>query len=532
MLLVFVAATIFIVSCTKETANVKLPAELATTQVLNLKSDSATVVGFVVAAGSGFTEKGVCYDTVTSPTTSNNKVVYSAQSTTSTFKVTLAGLSYATKYYARAYAIDGTTTLYGTEINFTTLPVLATVVTGHFTATSGIAATGGGTVVISGGADVTARGVCYDTTANPTISSSKTTDGKGLGVFVSSLTKLTGQTTYHVRAYAKNSAGVAYGADSTFTTPVSILTWYIAGDYVTASYPGSTYGDWSPGTCPFIMSTLVAGDKLEGYVNMAKGTNQWKFATKPNWNGPNYADDNSSGVLNPNASNNISSPTGYYKINANATALTYTAVATTWGIIGDATAGGWGNQTDMTYNPTLQVFTIGATLTSGGFLKFRGTSDWNVNYGSTAADGSSLDAGGSNIAVSSTADYAITLDLSHPNVYTYSANSWGVIGDATPGGWSTDSPMTWDAVNKVFTTTIALVGSKQFKFRANQAWTVNFGGKGSGDGAADNYTDAVTAPLAGGGKNLGVPGGADGNYIITLDPWTKVATVTLTVKKK
>ena len=120
----------------------------------------------------------------------------------------------------------------------------------------------------------------------------------------------------------------------------------------------------------------------------------------------------------------------------------------------------------MTYNTTSKVFSLAANLASGKAFKFRGTSDWNVNYGSTVKDGKTLDAGGSNVDITVTDDYAITLDLSHANAYTYSANTWGLIGDATPGGWDNDTNMTWDATNKVFTVTLNLTAAK-IKFRAN-----------------------------------------------------------------
>jgi hypothetical protein len=105
----------------------------------------------------------------------------------------------------------------------------------------------------------------------------------------------------------------------------------------------------------------------------------------------------------------------------------------------------------MTYYSSSQVFGLYANLnnSSNGQFKFRGTSDWSVNYGSTAADGATLDAGGANINVPLTSDYAITLNLSVPNSYTYRIDSvWSIIGDATPGGWSNDTKMTWDGVNK------------------------------------------------------------------------------------
>ena len=96
--------------------------------------------------------------------------------------------------------------------------VVPTVTT---TAMSNIArrtASSGGNVTADGGASVTARGVCWNTVGTPTISDSKTTDGSGTGSFTSSVTGLTPNITYYVRAYATNSAGTAYGSQVTFKT--------------------------------------------------------------------------------------------------------------------------------------------------------------------------------------------------------------------------------------------------------------------------------------------------------------------------
>ena len=186
--------------------------------------------------------------------------------------------------------------------------------------------------------------------------------------------------------------------------------------------------------------------------------------------------------------------------------MTYSLTNTTWGIMGDYN--GWSTQTNMIYNPSTLTFSLALHLTSGGAFKFRGTSDWNINYGSTAADGTNLNASGDNIPVTVTADYAITLDLSHPNLYTYSANRWGLIGDFN--SWGGDQVMTWDATNHVFKATISASAAGAFKFRANGAWTVNLGGN----------LNALTA----GGDNI--PLTSAGNYTITLDPWGLKATVT------
>ena len=97
----------------------------------------------------------------------------------------------------------------------TKVPVLTTT---DITSIWHTTAMSGGTVTNDNGLTVTARGVCWSTTQNPTIASSKTTDGTGAGNFVSSITGLTPNTTYYARAYATNSAGTGYGSALTFTT--------------------------------------------------------------------------------------------------------------------------------------------------------------------------------------------------------------------------------------------------------------------------------------------------------------------------
>jgi len=595
ILAVLITATIFYTACTKESSDVRLDPTLATSQVLGVSADSATVVGFVVAEGAGFTERGVCYNTATAPTISNTKVVYGGKTDKATFTVKIGGLSYTTKYYVRAYATSATTTIYGDEYSFTTIAAVPTLTTTAVTAITGNSAASGGNVTDFGGADVTAKGVCFSTNQNPTVSDSKTSDGTGVGVytsavtslkgktqyylrayatnsagtgygpqltfttlvdlpaittaavtgitkheaisggestydggspitdkglawglsanptisgnvisagaetgaFVSNLTGLTTFTTYHVRAYATNSAGTAYGADVQFTTLADTRTWYIPGDYVAASYPGTSFANWDPANSPQVKSTVTSPDKLEGYVYMANSSNQWKFASQPNWNGPNYGDDNNSGVLNPNAANNITKPAGYYKLNADAAALTYTAVATVWGVIGDATPMGWNDETALAYEPATRTWTGGMSLTAASF-KFRANHSWDYNYGSTAAN-NTLDAGGSNISCTLASDYFFVLDLSNPNAYTYSANRWGVIGDATPDGWNSDQNMSWDPTNKAMTITLNLTAGT-FKFRANDGWDLNLGGD--------------PASLTQGGNNI--PIATAGNYTIKL----------------
>jgi uncharacterized protein (TIGR02145 family) len=95
------------------------------------------------------------------------------------------------------------------------LAVLSTSPVTNFTT---ITAASGGNITYNGGAEILSNGVCWSASVNPTIIDSKTVDAVGIAQFVSSISGLTPGMTYHVRAYATNSVGTAYGEDVTFTT--------------------------------------------------------------------------------------------------------------------------------------------------------------------------------------------------------------------------------------------------------------------------------------------------------------------------
>lgn len=96
-----------------------------------------------------------------------------------------------------------------------TVPQISTA---NISGIDSVSAHGGGEVTKDGGSKVFGRGVCYSITSNPTIANNMTTDGTGSGVFTSTLTGLTPNTTYYVRAYAINNTGTGYGNLVTFTT--------------------------------------------------------------------------------------------------------------------------------------------------------------------------------------------------------------------------------------------------------------------------------------------------------------------------
>ncbi len=101
---------------------------------------------------------------------------------------------------------------------------LPTVITSSICSITPISAGCSSIVSNDGGTPIIARGICWSTTSGPTIASvTKTTDGSGIGSFLSSITGLTLGITYYVRAYATNNVGTAYGNELIFTSSQNII---------------------------------------------------------------------------------------------------------------------------------------------------------------------------------------------------------------------------------------------------------------------------------------------------------------------
>ena len=212
---------------------------VTTSSVSNITETSAKCGGTVTASGYSVGSCGLCYSELPNPTI--NSYITSDQVGTGTFTSTMSGLEPGTKYYVRAYATTSSGTLYGEQKEFTTLgdnnggdddddngggnggndeatkPTVTTHSVSNITFES---ATCGGNVTDDGGANVTARGVCWSTSQNPTINDNKTSDGSSTGIFTSQLSNLSENTKYYVRAYATNEKGTSYGEQKSFTTEI------------------------------------------------------------------------------------------------------------------------------------------------------------------------------------------------------------------------------------------------------------------------------------------------------------------------
>lgn len=211
-------------SVTFTTLEAEIPEDapvVSTVEVSEVFATTAVSGGVVTSdAGSTVTARGVCWSEGTTPTISDSKTVNGTGAGSFTSNIT--GLNDGTTYYVRAYATNANGTGYGSAMSFTTLTIgnasVATVAATGVTATSAIS---GGNVTDDGNSDITARGVCWSTAQNPTISNSFTTNGTGTGSFTSNITVLDDATTYYVRAYATNANGTSYGNQISFTTLVA-----------------------------------------------------------------------------------------------------------------------------------------------------------------------------------------------------------------------------------------------------------------------------------------------------------------------
>jgi uncharacterized protein (TIGR02145 family) len=191
-----------------------------TLQVSSITDSSALSGGEVTEdGGAEITARGVCWDTLPNPTLEDS--LTNDGTGTGVFSSQVRNLSYGTAYYLRAYATNSVGTAYGEERQFTTgprQPVLPAVTTGDITSITDSSATGGGTVIDDGGSEITARGICWSISQDPTILDDTTLNGAGTGEFISHLTGLDCNTIYYVRAYATNEAGTSYGEQKDFST--------------------------------------------------------------------------------------------------------------------------------------------------------------------------------------------------------------------------------------------------------------------------------------------------------------------------
>ena len=258
-----------------------LPTLASTSSITAISNASATSGGAILTDG-GVTVfiRGVCWSTNSNPTIALSTKTVDGTGIGS-FTSSITGLTQNTTYYVRSYATNAIGTAYGNEVVFTTVPPtisVPTISTFNISTDFPSLAICGGNISTDGYATVTARGVCWSTSSNPTIAlSTKTVNGTGIGFFISSITGLTDNTTYYVRAYATNANGTAYGNEVVYTVIPGTIGTQV---WTTQNLNVSTYRDGTPipeVTDPTAWANLTTGAWCYYDNTIANGTTYGKL---------------------------------------------------------------------------------------------------------------------------------------------------------------------------------------------------------------------------------------------------------------
>lgn len=194
--------------------------EVETSSISNITETSATGGGVVISdGGSSIIERGVCWSKEHNPVVSDSHVIVGGG--VGSFTCILTELEPNTIYFTRAYAINSVGIAYGSETSFTTLqnsnlPTVEISETIKVTSTTALCY---GSIIDGGSSSITEKGFCWNRNGNPTL------DDDSFSIwwddsFYAYINGLEQNTTYYVRAYAKNEEGVGYSQEVSFTTSI------------------------------------------------------------------------------------------------------------------------------------------------------------------------------------------------------------------------------------------------------------------------------------------------------------------------
>ena len=345
---------------------------LTTAAITSIETTTAVSGGNITSDGGlSITSRGVCWSTSQDPEISDNFT--QDGDSTGTYTSSITGLTQGTTYYVRAYAVNSLGTSYGETVSFRTLSP-PTVTTASITGLTQTTAVFGGNVTDSGGVSITARGVCWSTSSSPTADlSASTTETAGTGAYTSTLTGLTKNTTYYIRAYATNRIGTSYGSEICFST--------LRDDQV-ADIDVNIYNTINIGTQVWFRENLKTSRYASGgQISNVTSTSEWQALTSGAWR---YYNDNNQ------------YDTTYGKLyNWYAVADTRKICPTGWHVPSDNE---WKTlETYLGMDPFELIVTDfrGSTANVGGKLKKVDSSLWNTpNSGATNESGFSGIPGG------------------------------------------------------------------------------------------------------------------------------------------
>jgi hypothetical protein len=498
--LIIITLFVLIISCTNEFDYGKLQNAVKTDDFSNVTQTTVSVSGNVLTDnGSNLTARGICYGIDFNPNISGQKKIYST-STLGNYTCIIDNLSPSTTYFARAFATNSDGTAYGASVSFTTLqatvPIISsTTIASLVTANS---AKTGGVISNSGASAIISRGVCYSsTTSAPTIANTKTNDGNGIGSFISSLTGLSANTIYYIRAYATNGIGTAYGDVKSFSTTTATIPTQITT--TTAS--------------TITQTTASSGGNIsnDGGSNIISRGVCWSNTTSsPTINNSKTIDGNGIGSFASNMTSLLSSTTYYVR------AYATNSVGTAYGSAKIVTTLSATIPTGITTNSISSI--MQNTATSGG--------------NSTGDGGASITSRGvcwSNTTSSPTTANSKTIDGN--GIGSFTSNMTSLLPSTTyyVRAYATNSVGTAYGSAKIVTTSSATIpsGISTLNISSISQNTANSGGSISSDGGTPITTrgvcwsTATTSPTIANSKtNNGSGIGSFSSSLTVLTPGT------------
>jgi hypothetical protein len=307
--------------CNGAPAGAALPT-VVTVDVTGVHYTEAVVNAIVTDDGGELIfARGVALATHAAPTIHDTVQFSSAGS--GPFATRCGALAPGTVYFVRAFATNALGTSYGEERSFTALaltaPTLGTQVVSNITATTALS---GGEITDDGGTPILGRGICWGLALDPGTTGTCASEGVGAGSYLALMSGLTSNTTHHVRAYAINAQGTAYGEDRTFTTgllPLATVTTAATAaiSYTTATGGGTVVSDsgapvtsrgvcWATTTAPTTAGTCSSeaggmGTFASSITGLTAGATYFVRAFAVNAGGTSYGNQVSFTALAPSA---------------------------------------------------------------------------------------------------------------------------------------------------------------------------------------------------------------------------------------